>query len=284
MQPQQKSVHYYHANASAFGGYVERPYHEPLETVASLSLSPVGGYAHSRHEKFRYREIISIESAYTHVAGTYDHIGNGYTTQVKSVVEGLNVNNIFFADRVACHIHIDHNVNSEHPKVNFIGSHYDNLRIGSCKITPVLDLDICQEGDGTEPPKQPPIENPRLLKHARAHAEKMDAHWNEHAKDKHPRYKWLERFDTQIEDWEKGVRRKGLVITSVVKDIEGSCGGTKFGHTIDIPEFGKVILGELIVDRGTFNLTMIRFELGCGMQLMAHTGNGSANGSNAGGG
>ena len=141
MQPHRKSVHYYHANASAFGGYMERPFSEPLETVASLSLSPVGGYGSARHEKFRYREIISFDSAYTHVSGTYDHVGGGHTTQVKSVLEGLNVNNIFFAGRIACHIHIDHHDGYEYPKVSLIGSHYENLRIGSCKITPILDLD-----------------------------------------------------------------------------------------------------------------------------------------------
>ena len=284
MQPNRKNVHYYHANASAFGGYVERPFSEPLETVASLSLSPVGGYGSTRHEKFRYRELISFDAGYTHVAGTYDHVGNGNTTQVKAVLEGLNVNNIFFADRIACHIHIDHNVGSEYPKVSFIGSHFDNLRVGSCKITPVLDLDICQDGDGTEHPKQRATENPRLLEHARSHAKKMAAHWNQHAKDKHRRFQWLERFGTTVEEWEKRVKRKGVVITSIVKEIEGSCGGTTFGHTIDIPEFGKVILGELIVEQGTFDLTMIRFELGCGVQLMAHGSHGSGNGGGSGGG
>ena len=110
----------------------------------------------------------------------------------------------------------------------------------------------------------------------------MAQHWTDHSKDKHTRFNWLERFGTTVADWENRIRRTGTVITSIVKEIKESCGGTTFGHTIDIPEFGRVILGELIVDRCSFDLAMIRFELGCGMQLMAHGGHGSANGTDSG--
>jgi hypothetical protein len=39
--------------------------------------------------------------------------------------------------------------------------------------------------------------------------------------------------------------------------------GTSVGHVIHIPDFGTVFLAELRVNHNSYNLTMIRLELGC---------------------
>ena len=39
--------------------------------------------------------------------------------------------------------------------------------------------------------------------------------------------------------------------------------GKSFGHVIHIPDFGNIFLAELTVNHNSFNLTMIRLELGC---------------------
>ncbi len=36
-----------------------------------------------------------------------------------------------------------------------------------------------------------------------------------------------------------------------------------YGHVIHVPDFGKIFLADLIVNHNSFNLTMIRLELGC---------------------
>ena len=36
-----------------------------------------------------------------------------------------------------------------------------------------------------------------------------------------------------------------------------------FGHVIHIPDFGNIFLAELTVNHNSFNLTMIRLDLGC---------------------
>jgi len=36
-----------------------------------------------------------------------------------------------------------------------------------------------------------------------------------------------------------------------------------FGHVIHIPDFGTIFLAELTVNHNSFDLTMIRLELGC---------------------
>jgi hypothetical protein len=48
----------------------------------------------------------------------------------------------------------------------------------------------------------------------------------------------------------------------LVQQIDGDCEG-KLGHVIDLPDFGRIYLAELLLDRGSFQLIMLRFELGC---------------------
>lgn len=43
-----KRVHYFHADASAFGGYFERPIEHTIAPQAPMSLSPSGGYGSAR--------------------------------------------------------------------------------------------------------------------------------------------------------------------------------------------------------------------------------------------
>jgi hypothetical protein len=67
--------------------------------------------------------------------------------------------------------------------------------------------------------------------------------------------------------------REGKASCSLVKKI-GGAPASSFGHVIDVPNFGKIFLGELSVHRKAaqakdekdayhFQLTMIRLEMGC---------------------
>ena len=43
----------------------------------------------------------------------------------------------------------------------------------------------------------------------------------------------------------------------------GEFPGRGFGNVLEIPEFGKIFLAELLVDHNSFRLIGIRLELGC---------------------
>jgi hypothetical protein len=55
----------------------------------------------------------------------------------------------------------------------------------------------------------------------------------------------------------------GVIVCSLVSDIRGQFPGRAFGHVLEIPDFGKVYLAELVLDRNTFRVIMMRIELGC---------------------
>ena len=83
------------------------------------------------------------------------------------------------------------------------------------------------------------------------------------AREKAPKVpKWAQDRYSWVAD-DKGVEEKGHVVCSLVDNLIGDIPGNVFGHVVEIPEFGKFFFGEVMFDQGTFQLTMVRAELGC---------------------
>jgi len=57
-----------------------------------------------------------------------------------------------------------------------------------------------------------------------------------------------------------------------------------YGHVIHVPDFGKIFLADLIVNHNSFDLTMIRLELGCVADGKISITNCNVNGKGSGGG
>jgi hypothetical protein len=288
MQSEEKVVHYYHANADAFGGRLERPFEEVLPVLAPSSLPVVGGYHSARHEDFRLGELFSIKTAYTQVAGSRSPRTGSFNTIVTSVIEGLNVGNVVFADRVAVQISTAHPAVGYHPKVSFIGTEFRGLRIGGCKLEPTLNLGVCDDGDPRKYPTRSCFYNEQLRAFARQQSEDLLEFSDGQLKEPEQHFKWLEAHTNGGPNTPDRIAERGNILCSMVEKIEvvddANCPGTTAGHVIDIPEFGVIYLAELIVDHGSFDLTMLRFELGCPATAKAGGPHGGANGTTTGGG
>jgi len=129
-------THSFHADASAFGGQLEQPFERIIPSQAPLTLSPDGGYNSVRVDSFQVEGLFSFKSAYSQVSGIVSKKRPGWTTLATSVIEGLNVGEIFLADRVVAQIITDHPATAGKyaPRINFIGTRFDNLRIGGCPV------------------------------------------------------------------------------------------------------------------------------------------------------
>src|SRR6185369_14010449 len=160
-------THSFHADASAFGGQLEQPFERIIPAQAPLTLSPDGGYSSARVDYFAVEGLFSFKFAYTQVAGIVSKKRPGWTTLATSVIEGLNIGEIFLADRVVAQIVTDHPaaMGKYAPIVNFVGTRFDNLRIGSCPIDVDLDLDLCapEKADPDGFPGQRTMDDPRFL-------------------------------------------------------------------------------------------------------------------------
>lgn len=252
-------VHSYQASASAFGGHLQRPIHQNLPTLAPTCLPSVGGYHSARHPNFQFHEIISIDEAYTHVGGSFDHKTGTWTTIASSVVKGLNVGHTLFADRIVGQISIEHPADGHHPTVSFLGTHFHGLRIGHCELKPVLQLDLCDDPDhpGTFP-KHSYLKNTHFVTTAQDQSQKFHQFWL----GDQPALPGKEPLPQDGDNTSAVVGDRGSVVCSIVKEIGGKCGGKSYGHAIQIPHFGLIFLGELTVGCGSFDLTMLRLDLG----------------------
>jgi hypothetical protein len=253
-------VHYFHADASALGGYLTRPAQQIIPVQAPLSLPAAGGYASARAENFHLEGVASCKSAFTEVLGRLsEEEGRGWITTVTSVVEGLNLFDVITADRLVAKISTEHPLVGNIPSVTFQGTSFENLKIAGHSVDLTLDLDICDRGKGRGYPSQPTINDERFLARVGEQYERMNDANNLPA--------WVE--DRTVPDWIKGrynseiVRagKEGSVVASVVKETDGEFQGRPFANVFEVPGLGKVFLGELLVNTQSYRLSTLRVEL-----------------------
>jgi hypothetical protein len=281
MDTNSKRVHYYHADATALGGHIRRPFDKAIPVQAAVSLPPVGGYLEARGRKdpkdSDVNSIVSFEAAYSHVSGSVSKKNGAVTTMVTSTVENFNVLDTFTADRMVAQISLDHPPYGYIPKVSLIGTQFENVRIGGNRVEIILDLDICRHSQG-DYPKQRCLRDPQFLAKVGEQYRRINdaASMQDWIEDRtvpqwvQDRYKWDNSADALSE--------KGYVLCSIVKEIRGKFPGKHYHNIIEIPEFGKIFLGELVVDYGSFQLIMARLELGSPTEACISASVGKANG------
>jgi hypothetical protein len=282
MDTNTKRVHYYHADASALGGHIRRPFDKRIPVQAAVSLPPVGGFVEAHGHKdpkdADVNSIVSFEAAYSHVSGSVSKKDGAVTTMVTSTVEKFNVLDTFTADRLVAQISLDHPPEGYIPRVSLIGTQFENVRIGGNRVEIILDLDICRHGNQGDYPDQRCMRDQQFLTKVEQQyrritdpasmpdwiAERTIPAWVT------DRYKW-DNSDEKLSE-------KGYVLCSIVKEIRGKFPGKHYHNIIEIPEFGKIFLGELFVDYGSFRLIMVRMELGSPTEACVSAAVGKANG------
>ncbi len=271
-----KRVHYYHADACGFGGYFERPFQHIVAPQAPMSLPTSGGYGSARSENFRLEGLVSYKSVSTQVSGQLNKKdGGGWLTLATAVVEGFNLLDVVTADRLVSQISTEHPLVGDNPTVTFLGSKIENLKIAGSPVQVTLDLDICNQGNGY--PSQPCVGDDRFLSQVTGQYQRIN--------DAKCLPEWVK--DRSIPDWikdryqwdAKKACKSGSVLCSVVKETSGEFPGRPFGNVFEVPGFGRVFLGELLVDCKSYRLTMVRTEMGSPSEGSSSAGTTEANGT-----
>jgi hypothetical protein len=315
--------HYFHAEAHALKGKLELPFDQDIKPQSFVKLEKLEtekekpDYLSQHSKNYRLEGIISFAAAHTQVSGheSQKHVG-ARVTLATSVVEDLNVLNVVTADRVVAQISTTHFPNVPTPSVTFLGTHFENLRIARHKAEPFLNLgtvgekpdgkDAMYVGKGTGFMTAVEAQYKRLKaslgslgaeKPAGSLAEKYhgfaDLNYgdiNERARAaqadgkaeaKAGRGKWDGITCSLVENVEiKDISVKG----ADGKSVEIPPPAKSAGHVIHIPDFGTIFLAELTVDHNSFNLTMIRLELGCLADGKVSISTANVNGGSKGGG
>jgi hypothetical protein len=275
--PTTNRVHYYHADACALGGYFDTPIQRIISPQAPMSISPSGGYGSARAENFRIEGLLSYKAAYTQVSGHLSpKTDHGWVTSVTSVIEGLNVHDMITADRLVSQITTEHPLEGDNPRVSFLGSAVEGFKVAGAPVTVTLDLKVCDQEMQGRYPKVPCVNDRGFLDRVGAQYRLMT--------DPKKLRAWVK--DKSIPDWVKQRYNPnklkdaecGTILTTVVKDTEGEFAGRPFGNAFDVPEVGRVFLGELLVDCKSYQLIMLRLELGCSNSGGLSAGGVKANG------
>ena len=296
--PVLERYHVYHAEAHVLSGNLKHPINQPIEHHARVVLEKTRRDSHIRQsvEETTLEGLISFKAGHTRASGTRiekkDLWGNdhsGWVTLSTSVIEGLNVFEVITADRVVSQVSTEHPVTNGHvPRVTFLGTRFENFRVGGYPVQIELDLGICgSKPDGDKPYLQD-----------RGFLDRVQRQFNDIAGAKGLPDGLEKQYDAKIayiDDLKKRAngRAKGersgysKLQCTLVKSIGPiPIPGVKiFGNIIFIPDFGTVSLADVEVgiephhdgfssdsrtgapqgpsDSNYFTLNMLNMHLGC---------------------
>jgi hypothetical protein len=127
----------FQANATGVAGQFVQPFNDVIPIQAASALPVHGGIGLSRVERFRHKDILSFDAAYTEVRGA--EIADGvFETVAMSVVENFDLLDVVHCDRIVGQLTGTHPVPGENSIVPS-GSFFEGLRIGN-QIFPKLGV------------------------------------------------------------------------------------------------------------------------------------------------
>jgi hypothetical protein len=256
--------HFYHAEAYILSGEIEHPIIQPIQPYGRVVLEQ------TRREslisqlvgEINIEGLISFQRGHTRVAGTHirektDLFGNdraGWFTLSTAAIQGYNVVDTITADTVVAQISTEHPLtDGDVPRVNFIGTRFENLAIGGYKVEVELDLSVCgQKPDGDRHYLRDRDFLDRVHSQLEDFADADDlpesleilyAAQIDHIDDLKRRAK----DDPNNEDGEQ-YPKLNFSLVEEIKPIKGIPPGVRiFGNHIFIPNFGIVSLAEVEV-------------------------------------
>jgi len=248
---------HYHANAHVVSANFTRPLQHLVEVQGASSLPNIGGHGSNLVEDFRFEHFLSVKRGYTHVSGSSVEVEGKkhFTTLVTAVAEGVNILDVFQAERIVARFASNHTLDEAEGHFTLVGSKFDGVQIGGCKTEVPIDAALFEKLD-TFAAVQKEFQS--------------NADFKRMAEDP------FEAGDEKLDP------KHGAILCSIVdlKKMTTECPGVKRkGHSFVIPKFGKLFLGEILLEHKRRSLTMVRFELGSPVAgigtVVALDGNGS---------
>ena len=253
-----KRFYSYRADANALGGFLDEPFQKIIPTLAPVSLPAAGGFATARSEAFRLDETVSCASAYTQVTGRKSPKDDSHSILVTAVVEGLNILEVVTAERIVAQISVTIPHEEGPWKVSFAGTHFEGLRLAGRPSVPKLNSDL-HRPEGERRGQAAPLTWQDMQRAGREQAKKLISCFKERGGE--DAYQWaVHRHGWMTSDAQPGA---GRALCSLVDGFEDSGPNTCYGHIVEIPGFGRIFLGELLIFPDSVQLVSIRAELGC---------------------
>jgi hypothetical protein len=279
--------HQFHADVHALRGDFRAPIRQRIEPHIPITLNDRrGGHLTRYIEDVNIEGLIFVKRAFTRVSGSISEKHGAWVTLAATVLEDVNFLEVLTADRVVAQVSTEHAFEDGHvPRVSFLGTKFENLKINGIPVGIEYDFNVCgprPTGDRSY------LSNEDFANGAR---KKMSKIANSEFLFGRARtnYAVLDRTMSQPLEERAGSNVTCSVVRRIIIDElkEQLPGVDTVGHLLVIPDFGVVALGEVIVGlenptptvpRGPmcesgngnpprlsnyFELTMLNMELGC---------------------
>jgi hypothetical protein len=252
-----KKLYSLRADANALGGFLEAPFAQVLPTLAPVSLPPVGGLATARSEAFTLDGIVSCRSAYTRVLGQECCTDGSASILVTAVIEDLNILEVVRAERIVTQLSIT--LSDESPGLGFCvsGTSFEGLRIAGHACRATLNENLQRPDQGQVAGGRLTWEQARQV--GRVQGEGLLSGFKNASEDAPGWVVSRHRRMTSAPAASGG----GSALASVVDRLDVAGGCRSHGHIVDIPGFGQILLGELLVSCDSVQLIGIRAHLCC---------------------
>jgi hypothetical protein len=255
MRPTCTKTFYFQSDAHSLGGFVEHPSRKMIPSQAHSSLPAVGGHVTTSTGAFDHDSIVSCRAAYTRVLGREQKTDGPWSMVTTSVIEGLNILEVVTADRIVAQLSIEHAPGLKFPRISFAGSRFEGLRVAGHEVRPVMNPKYMMLRNEDNDPMDRSEFQQASRKQGQDLLETADALKVQWVRD---RYGWMDSDQKPGED--------RCVLCSLVDGVDQATPGRSFGHILEIPEFGRIFLGEFTPSYGAVRLSMLRAEMGCSVQ------------------
>ena len=142
--------HQFHAEGRALSGDLRAPIRQKIETQIPVELNDRrGGHLMRSVSNVSVEGLISIKRAETRVSGS--RIKNKWVTLATTILEGLNVFEVISVDRVIAQVSTSHALKNGHvPKVTFLGTKFENLRVSGLPVGITYQYGVCPPPQNNE--------------------------------------------------------------------------------------------------------------------------------------
>ena len=263
----------FHASAAGVSGEITVPFTDVIEVQAPSALPATGGYSRGHADQFKYKEIFSFQSANTQVTGSFSKDTNSWDTLMTSTVAGLDIMGMVQADLIVARLASRHVVGDKEPSIIPLGSHFEGLRIAGVPVEVKLLTGTYTKLDSFTKVSEEYKKEGDFKKTFDTVNFVAD---QGNVPEEHRRYfPWCSR---------KGAaeipQQNGSIQTSMVESLDYKTDAfSNTGCVIDLPQFGKIILGQLTIDQQLRRLTMLQVDLGCSVCGRLMAGGGETNGT-----
>src|SRR5215470_10838297 len=129
-RPIKVKSHSYNLDAHLIGGQLQRPVKRKIDLPELTWKGTRDGHTYRRANAYSLDGLVSFESGYTHVSGNHSQ-DEGWVGVATAVLEDLNILDVITADRIVAQVSTEHPPFDGHvPRVTFLGTRFENLRIG----------------------------------------------------------------------------------------------------------------------------------------------------------